>query len=202
MRIDTTTESSTLAAALWPQSMLRSVVLAILGAALLTLSAKIKVPFYPVPMTLQTLALAVLAASFGARLAVATVLLYLAEGLAGLPVFTNTPPAAAGLAYMVGPTGGYLVGFVAAAFLIGRLAERGWDRSLPLLFGAMLLGDAMILGLGAGWLAFGAPGLGLDKAVQAGVAPFLLGAIVKEALGASFVVATWGLVRKLRAPGH
>ena len=108
MRIDTT-ESSTLAAALWPQSMLRSVVLAILGAALLTLSAKIKVPFYPVPMTLQTLALAVLAASFGARLAVATVLLYLAEGLAGLPVFTNTPPAAAGLAYMIGPTGGCLL---------------------------------------------------------------------------------------------
>jgi biotin transport system substrate-specific component len=199
MRIDTATEPTTLVTALGPQSLLRSFVLAVLGAALLTLSAKIKVPFYPVPMTLQTLALAVLAAAFGARLAVASVLLYLAEGLAGLPVFTNTPPAAAGFAYMVGPTGGYLVGFIAAAFLIGHLAERGWDRSLPLLFGAMLLGDVLILGLGAGWLAFGAPGLGLDKALQAGVAPFLLGAIVKEALGASVVVASWSLVRKLRA---
>src|SRR5688500_8264991 len=126
MRADTAIKMpATLIGALWPhaqaRNLLRFAVLAIAGVVLLTISAKIKVPFYPVPMTLQTLALAVIAASFGARLAGATVLLYLAAGMAGLPVFANTPPALAGLGYMMGPTGGYLLGFLLAALLVGRL---------------------------------------------------------------------------------
>jgi biotin transport system substrate-specific component len=201
MRVETRAQSATLIGAIWPHAdtrgLLRVALLAIAGAALLTLAAKIKVPFYPVPMTLQTLAIAVIAASFGARLAAITVLLYLAQGMLGLPVFTNTPPAVAGLAYMTGPTGGYLVGFVAAALLVGHLAERGWDRSLPVLFAAMMLGDAVILACGTGWLAFGV-GMGLDKALQVGLYPFLLAALLKEALGAALIRSAWTLVRRLR----
>ena len=99
---------------------------------------------------------------------------------------------------MMGPTGGYLVGFALAALLVGHLAERGWDRSLFTLFFAMLLGDAVILSLGTAWLAFG-NGLGLAKALAVGLYPFLLAALLKEALGAALVRGAWTLVRKLRA---
>lgn len=210
MRAETATQTSsaTLIGTLWPRAdardALRFAALAVIGAVLLTISAKIKVPFYPVPMTLQTLGVAVIAASFGARLAGATVLLYLAAGMAGLPVFTSTPPAVASLSYMMGPTGGYLVGFVLAALLVGHLAERGWDRSLFTLFAAMLLGDAVILSLGTAWLAWGAAlpssasGMGFAKALEFGLYPFLLGALVKEALGAAVIRGAWTMVRKLR----
>lgn len=100
----------TLADAIWPRGgahrFLRTMVLIGFGALLIAISAKIKVPFHPVPMTLQTLAIATIAAALGARLAVGTVLAYLGAGLAGLPVFTNTPPEMPGLFYMIGPTGG------------------------------------------------------------------------------------------------
>ncbi len=182
-------------------STLQTIFTVVVGTLLLALAAKAKVPFYPVPMTLQTLAVAILAASLGARLAVATVLLYLFEGAVGLLVFTNTPPAAAGLGYFLGPTGGYLIGFVASAFIVGSLASQGWDRSLPRLFLAMMLGDLAIFAFGAGWLAYGATlasapeGLGLAKALSVGVYPFLLGALVKEALGAATIVGIWSLAR-------
>ena len=201
MRAETATPPATLIGTLWPdadtRTLVRFAVLAVIGAVLLTIAAKIKVPFYPVPMTMQTLGVAIIAASFGARLGVASVILYLAAGMAGLPVFTNTPPAVAGLTYMMGPTGGYLLGFALAALLVGHLAERGWDRSLFTLFFAMLLGDAVILSLGTAWLAFGA-GLGLAKALAVGLYPFLLAALLKEALGAALVRGAWTLVRKLR----
>ncbi len=119
-----------LVAALWPARgtswLARNAALALAGALALALSAKVQVPFYPVPMTLQTLVVLTLSAAYGARLGAATVALYLAEGLLGLPVFAS---ALAGPAYMAGPTGGYLAGFLAAAALIGFLAGRGWDRS-------------------------------------------------------------------------
>jgi biotin transport system substrate-specific component len=196
---------------LWPAGSASGVLLTVLmvagGVALLTLSAKIKVPFYPVPMTLQTLAVAVIAAAFGARRAVGVVLAYLAAGAAGLPVFTNTPPSAAGLLYMVGPTGGYLLGFVAAAALIGWLSERGWDRSFVTLFVAMVLGDAILLGLGVSWLAWGgsllsvAPMLGLGKALAVGLYPFVLAALLKEALGAAIIRGASAALSRLTPPG-
>jgi biotin transport system substrate-specific component len=198
------THQPTLLAALWPQGqasrIVRFVVLAIIGSLLLTVSAKVKVPFYPVPMTLQTLAVALIAASCGARLATATVLLYIAEGIAGLPVFTNTPPAVANFAYLLGPTGGYLAGFVLAAFVIGSLADRGWTRSFPRLVALMVLGDAIILTCGSLWLASfavmasGTAGIGLAKALEVGVYPFLLSAAVKEALGVAIITGAWTLV--------
>ena len=104
----------------------RGIVLAVIGSILLTISAKIQVPFWPVPMTMQTFVVLVLGVAYGWRLAGATVLLYLAQGALSLPVFA----AGGGLAYMSGPTGGYLVGFLLAAVAVGWLAERSWARSV------------------------------------------------------------------------
>ena len=121
-----------LAPALWTGNRaIQNVVLVLIGTAVLTLSAKIQVPFWPVPITLQTLAVMLIAATYGSRLAVATMLAYIAEGALGLPVFANTPPQIAGPAYLIGPTAGYIWGYVAAAAIIGFAADRGWSRSVP-----------------------------------------------------------------------
>jgi biotin transport system substrate-specific component len=193
--LDAAHVEGTLAARLWPARgarLARNAALAFSGALALTLSAKAQVPFYPVPMTLQTLVLLVLAASFGARLAAATVALYLVEGLVGLPVFAG---AAASPLYMAGPTGGFLVGFLVAAALIGWLAERGWDRSWPRLLAAMALGHAIVFALGFAWLAVL---IGPGKAFAAGVAPFALATLLKTLLACTLVRAGWSAVARLR----
>jgi biotin transport system substrate-specific component len=168
-------------------------VLAVLaGSMLLALSARVTVPFWPVPMTMQVLAVFVIGAAYGRKLALATLLAYLAEGAIGLPVFAG----GAGLAYMAGPTGGYLVGFAVAAVIAGWAADRGFDRNPFKLFAAMLVGELVILALGAGWLVvlFGA-----DKAIAYGVGPFIVTDLVKVALAAAIVPAAWSLVERLRA---
>lgn len=178
-------------AALWPASIpaaLRTSLLVGGGIALLLLSAKIKVPFYPVPMTLQTLSVGLIAAALGPRHAVGAVVGYLMLGMIGVPVFTNTPPSPAGLIYFTGPTGGYLLGFIVAAAVVGTLCQRGWDRSFIRLYAVMVLGDVAIIGLGVGWLAFGTPSLGLDKALALGLYPFLLGAVFKELLAVALIL--------------
>src|ERR1700730_18667282 len=142
---------SALAPALLSESAGRTfqeVLLVLLGTALLAISAKVKVPFYPVPMTLQTLSVLLIAATYGRRLGVTTMLAYLGEGLLGLPVFTNTPPMIANAAYFLGPTGGFLVAYPIAALIIGYAADRGWDRSVPRLLAAIIAGEAVIFGLG------------------------------------------------------
>ena len=100
----------------------RTVLTVIVGATLMTLSAKVQVPFWPVPMTLHTLAVMVFAVAFGPRIAVLIFLTYLAAGVAGLPVFSGSSERGVGLAYLVGPTGGYLLGYLVASWLVGRLA--------------------------------------------------------------------------------
>jgi biotin transport system substrate-specific component len=187
---------ATLAATLWPTTrarLARDAALAVGGALALALSAKIQVPFTPVPMTLQTLVVLTLGAAFGARLAAAAVALYLLEGLLGLPVFAG---AVAGPVYMMGPTGGFLLGFLVAATLIGLLAERGWDRSWARLLAAMTLGHVAIFALGFAWLA---ALIGPEKAFALGVAPFALATIVKTLLASALVGAAWSAVG--RAPG-
>ena len=167
--------------------------LAVLGTLLLWASAKVKVPFWPVPMTLQTFAVMALAAAYGLRLGLATILLYLAEGALRLPVFTDTPEKGIGLLYMMGPTGGYLVGFVLATAIVGWAADRGFYRSPPKLFGAMLLADAVVFACGLLWL--GAL-IGWDKPVLAyGLTPFVLGDLVKIALAAASVPALGRLLQ-------
>ncbi len=180
-----------LAAVLWPHradgssAVLRSVILIVLGTALLTLSAKVSLPLPYVPMTLQTLVVLMIGAAYGWRLGSATLLAYLAEGAIGLPVFAGP---VGGIAPLVGPTAGYLFGFVGAAFVTGWLAERGWDRSVLLLFVAMALGHLLILAAGFGWLAFGMK-LGVQKAWLVGIAPFIAASLIKNALGAALVPA-------------
>jgi biotin transport system substrate-specific component len=180
-----------LAAALWPSraggfaGALRIVILIALGTALLTLSAKTNLPLPYVPMTLQTLVVLVIGAAYGWRLGAVTVAVYLAEGAIGLPVFAGP---VGGLAPLMGPTAGYLFGFVAAAFATGWLSERGWDRSMLRLFVAMAIGHIIILGCGFGWLAFGMK-LGVGKAWSVGIAPFVAASLIKNALGAALVPA-------------
>jgi biotin transport system substrate-specific component len=183
---------SALIDALWPaegaQGLARNVLLAVTGSLLLWLSAKINVPFYPVPMTMQTFAVLVIGAAFGWKLGAATVLLYLAEGAAGLPVFAGTPERGLGLTYMFGPTGGYLLGFVAGAALTGWLAENGWGRSFLWLMAAMLIGHVVIFVYGLAWLA---NMIGIEKAWATGVAPFYLATLFKTVLAAACMRAGW-----------
>lgn len=175
-----------------PASLTRNILLAIAGSILLWISAKVHVPFYPVPMTMQTFAVTVIGMAFGWRLGGATVLLYLAEGAVGLPVFSGTPERGIGLAYMVGPTGGYLLGFFLAAVATGWLAERGWDRTILATLAAMTIGTAIILAVGVAWL--GAV-IGWDKPVIAlGFTPFIAASALKIALGAAVMPLAWRLV--------
>jgi biotin transport system substrate-specific component len=180
-----------LAAALWPNrsdgfaGSLRAIVLVAAGTVLLTVSAKFKLPLPYVPMTLQTLVVLMIGAAYGWRLAVATIVAYLGEGAAGLPVFAGP---VGGLAPLAGPTAGYLAGFVAAAFITGWLSERGWDRSVPRLFVAMGMGHIVILTAGFAWLAFGIE-LGIEKAWLVGVMPFIAASLIKNALGAVLIAA-------------
>ena len=170
-----------LADRLWPategQAILRAAVLAVFGSLLLWASAKVQVPFYPVPMTLQTAVVLLIGVAYGPRLAAGTLLLYLAEGVVGLPVFAGTPERGIGLAYMVGPTGGYLAGFLAAAVIAGWTAERSRHWLTTAL--GLLAAIVAIHLLGAAWLA---TLVGPAKAVSLGVLPFLLGDAVKLAL--------------------
>jgi biotin transport system substrate-specific component len=168
------------------------VALAVGGTAILVLSAKTRVVLGPVDMSLQTLAVFLIAASFGMRLAVATLLLYMVEGMFGWPVFQGTPEKGLGLAYMVGTTGGYLVGFVVAAAIVGWAADRGWDRSFFRFFGVLLVAEFAILALGYGWLAVL---IGPDKAWTFGVVPFLVPDLVKVGLAAAIMPAAWALRR-------
>ena len=187
----------TLASALWPEKStnvtIRNIVLAIAGSMLLWVSAKVQIPFYPVPMTMQTLVVLGIGAACGWRLAMATLILYMIEGATGLPVFAGTPERGIGLAYMAGPTAGYLIGFVAAGGLVGWLAEKGADKNAFKMFTAMLAGTAVIYLFGTMWLSLY---IGTEKAIISGLAPFIYGDILKAALAAALFPAAWSLLKK------
>jgi biotin transport system substrate-specific component len=191
---------STLADALWPAAgtngrLLRAALLALVGTALLTASAKVQVPFYPVPMTLQTGVAVLIGIAYGARLGAATVLLYLAEGAAGLPVFSGTPERGIGLAYMAGPTGGYLLGFALAAAIAGYAAERcrGW----PGLALGVALALAAVFVPGLAWLA---TFVGPEKALELGLLPFVWGELLKGALAVALGAGALAVARRRAEP--
>ncbi|MER8689034.1 MULTISPECIES: biotin transporter BioY [unclassified Mesorhizobium] len=167
--------------------------LAIAGTLLLILSAKTKVMLGPVDISMQTLAIFLIAASFGMRLGVATLLLYMVEGALGLPVFQSTPEKGIGIAYMLGSTGGYLAGFVVMAAIVGWAADRGWDRHPIKLFNAMLVAEIVMMAMGFAWLALL---IGPEKSWQFGVLPFIVGDLIKVALAASLVPAVWSLLKR------
>ena len=161
-------------------------------SALIAVAAHVKVPFWPVPMTLQTLVVLGWGAFFGEIVGVGAVLGYLALGAAGYPVFAGTPEHGLGLAYMVGPTGGYLVGFVAAAFVVGRL---GADQSFARRALALLAGVVLIDGLGALWLATLFP---LGDAIAKGFGLFIVVDLIKAAIVAVGAMVAEPLLGKTR----
>ena len=179
---------------LWPAAerpLVRQAILVVLGSLLLWASAKAQVPMWPVPMTMQSFVVLVLGMGYGSRLGAATVGLYLLEGAVGLPVFAGTPEKGIGLAYMMGTTGGYLLGFVLAAAVVGALAERGWDRTLPKAVAAMAVGSVLLLIPGVAWLAVL---IGGAKAISLGLVPFIAGSVVKLALAAAVMPLAWRAV--------
>jgi biotin transport system substrate-specific component len=167
-------------------------IIVICGSLLVGLSAQIRIylPFSPVPITGQTFSVLMSGALLGSRRGGLAMLAYLIEGVMGLPVFA----AGVGLAALFGPTGGYLVGFVPAAYLVGKLAERGWDRRIATTVTAMIAGNMVLHSFGFAWLAV------LTNARTAfltGVCPFILGDLLKVALAAAVLPAGWKLLARL-----
>jgi len=204
-------ERAVLAERLWGnrETALRQALLVAFGVAALILSAKLRVPlpFTPVPVTGQTLVVLAVAAGYGPRLGLLTILAYLAVGAAGFDVFTGSSATNLGLAYMSGATGGYLAGFAAASVVMGMLARRGWDRSVPGMAGAMVVGNLVIYALGLAWLyVLIAGGLYdaerhssmLSQTLAWGLYPFLVGDALKVALGALALPAIWRLAGEAR----
>ncbi|MBZ9654265.1 biotin transporter BioY [Phyllobacterium lublinensis] len=167
--------------------------LALAGTALMTLAAKTKVDMVFVNVTMQTFALFAISAAYGSRLAVATMALYLLEGALGMPVFTGTPEKGIGLAYMVGPTGGYLLSYLAAAWIVGRAADKGLARNPLALGAAMFAAEIVVLGMGFLWMAYL---FGFEKAFTFGVGPFIIADVLKLALAAAIVPAVGSLFKR------
>jgi biotin transport system substrate-specific component len=156
------------------QKVLKSILVVLVGSILLTISAKIKIPFYPVPMTMQTFVVLFLGISFGYKIGIATVGLYLIEGIFGLPVFSNSPEKGVGIVYFTGPTMGYLIGFLLATFLAGYLDLK---TNIVSIFLKLILSVSVIYILGLIWLGIL---IGWDKPIfQLGAAPFLLAELFK-----------------------
>ena len=156
------------------QKVIKSLIIVILGSVILTISAKIKIPFYPVPMTMQTFVVLLLGVTFGYRIAIAAVGLYLLEGIFGLPVFSNSPEKGIGLVYFTGPTMGYLIGFLFAAFFAGYL---NFKTSFFSIFFKLIFSVLFIYIFGVLWLG---TLIGWDKPIiELGVAPFLLAELFK-----------------------
>ena len=154
--------------------LVKNLFIALIGSILLAISAKIKIPFYPVPMTMQTLVVLIIGIGFGWKLGVATIMLYLFEGIIGLPVFSGTPEKGIGLVYFTGPTMGYLIGFLITAFLAGKF---NFDNNLIKNFLKLTFATSFIYILGMLWLG----GLiGWDKPIfKLGAQPFLLAELLK-----------------------
>ena len=188
----------TMISILWPasgaQPWLRNVILAIAGSLFVALCAQVQVPMWPVPFTGQTFAVLVVGMAYGSRLGAATLALYMAEGAIGLPVFSNL---SGGYTVLIGTTGGYILGFVFAAGLVGWLAERGWDRSVWQTGLAMVFGNLVIYALGLIWLG---NVVGWDQPVlQWGLYPFLIGDLLKIILAAISLPWAWRMLSKKRS---
>ena len=154
--------------------ILKYLFFALLGSIILAISSKIKIPFYPVPMTMQTLIVLMIGIAFGWKMALATISLYLFEGIIGLPVFSGTPEKGIGLVYFIGPTMGYLLGFIIAGYLAGKFV---YDNNLVKTFFKLFFATSFIYILGMLWLG---SLIGWDKPIfELGAQPFLLAELFK-----------------------
>ena len=159
------------------QKILKTLMVVFLGSIALTISAKFKIPFYPVPMTMQTFVVLFLGIAFGYKIGLATVSVYLLEGLAGIPVFSNSPEKGIGLVYFTGPTMGYLIGFLSAVFFTGYL---NFKNNIFIVFSKLIFSVSTIYIFGVLWLG---TLIGWDKPIlQLGVTPFLLAELFKICL--------------------
>lgn len=175
---------------------LKQAALVVLGIAALAIFAKIKVPMWPVPVTMGTFAVLTIGAAYGPRLGLTTILGYMIIGALGFDVFASSSAEAYGLTYMMGGTGGYLVGYVLATLALGWAARAGWDRSILWMAVAMLIGNALIYIPGLLWLG---QLYGWDQPILAwGLTPFLIGDALKLVLAALLVPAVWKLVGDAR----
>lgn len=173
----------------WPKTgMARNIILMLAGSWLIAMTAQIALPIGPVPITGQTFGVLLIAALLGSRLGAGSVITYLIQGAMGLPFFAG---GMAGTAVFAGPTAGYLIGFIAAAFVVGWLAERGWDRTPGRTVAMMLLGTAVIYAFGLVWLS---TFTGLANALTLGMVPFLPGDILKVMLAAVMLPTGWKLL--------
>jgi len=170
--------------------------LLVAGVLLLALAAKIKVPMWPVPITMGTFAVLTIGAAYGPRLGLVTMMVYMLVGALGFDVFAGSSAEVSGLSYMLGGTGGYLVGYVMATLALGVLAQRGWDRSVSWMALAMLIGNSLIYIPGVLWLG---QLYGWDKPILAwGLTPFLVGDALKLGLAAVLLPVAWKLVGRAR----
>lgn len=175
---------------------LKQAALVLAGILILAIAAKIKVPMWPVPITMGTFAVLTIGAAYGPRLGLATILGYMIVGAIGFDVFAGSSAEKFGLTYMMGGTGGYLVGYVLATLALGYFARKGWDRSVSRMGAAMLIGNVLIYVPGLLWLG---TLYGWDKPIlQWGLTPFLIGDALKLVLAAILVPAVWKMVGNAR----
>ena len=175
----------------------KQVLMVVLGIVALSILAKVKIPMWPVPITMGTFAVLTIGATYGPRLGLATILGYMIIGALGFDVFAGSSAETAGLTYMMGGTGGYLVGYVLATLALGYAARAGWDRSVVLMAVALLIANALIYLPGVAWLSV-LYGNGLAWAVEVGVTPFLIGDALKLGLAALLVPGVWKLIGDAR----
>ena len=197
-----TTQDKVLMEAFWQaegnQIWVKRAALVILGVIALAVAAKIKVliPPSPVPITMGTFAVLTIGAAYGPRLGLATILAYMFVGALGFDVFAGSSAEKFGLTYMMGGTGGYLVGYVLATIALGYFARKGWDRSVIMMALAMLIGNALIYIPGLLWLYQFASGWA--QTFEWGITPFLIGDAMKLGVAALLLPAVWKLVGKAR----
>lgn len=192
-----------LSATIGDQGTLKKVALVLAGSLFIAAAAKVSVPMWPVPISMQTLAILLVGFAMGSRLGAATVIVYLAQGAMGLPVFT--PSTMPGIAGLIGPTGGFLLGFVGLAWLAGRAAETGFARGVVSTGLVAVAASALLYVPGilwpmavAGAAGFDAGWIGQDAQFYWGafVAPFLLGDVLKAVIAALVVTGAWSLLKK------
>ena len=172
------------------KNLLAKIFLAAIGSLFLTISAKVQVPFYPVPMTMQTLVVLLIGMSYGLSLGAVTISLYIMQGIFGLPVFAN----GGGVGYLIGPTGGYIVGFLISSILLGFLANRGWGKTWKTTAIAMILGVCIIFLIGVSWLSVY---IGLMPAVLNGFLPFIYADCLKIIIACVVMPTAWAKVNKI-----
>ena len=176
-----------LADRVFSRSLVLDIVLVLAGAALTAVLAQVAIPLWPVPITGQTLAVLLVGSTLGAARGAISMGVYALVGLVGLPVFSD---GTSGFHILAGPTGGYIVGFIVSAALVGWLAERAWDRKILKAIATFVAGSVVVFAIGLPWLAI-ALHLNLQQTLQAGLYPFLIGGAVKALIAAGLLPLAW-----------